>query len=287
MQYKKTIVLLITLALLAACKQQAAADVAASSTPDTSVTTQNQMDQPVATELSAQQKLEKKLTKKMPYAELRKTVLAEGWLPLVTSECKENVGGDAAICDQQPEVESCSGDGHCNMKFAHGENVFRVGTFADYTKFWEFSVVEKSDSAIVNEGKEASGAVSLAVDACTQKGYWSFFESFVKSEAIRKSHTSPKVVVSSYSGNAKVEGKYKQFKIGLFDSSWIYVDPATKSSNVQRLDLKDELIGNTFRVTYQKVDFGPDEELVKTIGAPGAYVFELQNGCWRLTQELR
>ena len=287
MQYKKTIVLLIALALLAACKKQAAADVAASSTPDTSVTTQNQMDQPVATELSAQQKLEKKLTKKMSYAELRKTILAEGWLPLITSECKENVGGEAAICDQQPEVESCSGDGHCNMKFAHGENVFRVGTFADYTKFWEFSVVEKSDSAIVNEGKEASGAFSLAEDACTQKGYWSFFESFVKSEAIRKSHTSPKVVVSSYSGNAKVEGKYKQFKIGLFDNTWIYIDPAKKTDTVQRLKLKDEARGNTFRVNYQKAEFGPDEVLLKTIGKPGAYVFQLQNACWRLTQELR
>lgn len=291
MQYKKTIVLLIALTLLTACKQQAAADAAASSTPDTAVsTTQNQVDQAVATELSAQQVLEKKLTKGMPYIELRKTVLAQGWLPLVTPECKENVGGEATICDQQPEVESCSGDGHCNMQFAHGDSQtkLRVGTYADNTKFWEFSDLENSDSAIINEANAPmSGADSLAADACTQKGYWSFFESFVKSEVIRKSHTSPKVEIRSYSGKTKIEGKYEKFKIGLFDNTWIYIDPAKKTDTVQRLELKDEVSGNTFRVNYQKAEFGPDEVLLKTIGKPGAYVFELQNACWRLTQELR
>lgn len=287
MQYKKTIVLLIVLTLFAACKQQTAADVAALSAVST---TQNQLDQAVATELSAQQGLEKKLTKEMPYIELRKIVLAEGWLPLVTPKCKENVGGEATICDQQPEVESCSGDGHCNMQFVHGNSQTKlsVGTYAENTKFWEFSDLENSDNAIINEANAPMfGADSLAADACTQKGYWSFFESFVKSEVIRKLHTSPKVEIRSYSGKAKIEGKYEKFKIGLFDNTWIYIDPAKKTDTVQRLELKDEARGNTFRVNYQKAEFGPDEVLLKTIGKPGAYVFELQNACWRLTQELR
>lgn len=291
MQYKKTLVLLMVLSLATACKQQASADAAASSTSNASASaTENPTSQAVATEQSAKDLLEKKLTKQMPYAELRKIVLGDGWLPLVTPQCKENVGGEALACDKQPELESCSGDGHCNMQFSHSESQIklRVGTYADNTKFWEFSDLENPDNAIGNGGIESvPGADLLAAEACTQKGYWSFFEQFVKSEAIRKTHTSPKVELRSYSGKAKIEGQYEQFKIGMYDNTWIYIDPIKKTEKVQRLELKDEVSGNTFRVNYQKAEFGSDEQLLKKIGKPGAYVFELQNACWRLTQELR
>ena len=226
----------------------------------------------------------------MPYAELRKIVLAEGWLPLVTPDCKENVGGEALICAQQPEVESCSGDGHCNMLFTHeaSKAKLRVGTYDSTAKFWEFSELENSGNGIVNKGQESSfGADSLAADACTQKGYWSFFESFVKSEVIRNSHTSPMVEVRSYSTQEKIEGKYDQFKIGLVDYQWVYLNPAKNESNYDSLDLKEKLIGNTFRVDYQKAEYGADDELLKTFGDPGAYLFELKDSCWRLTQEFR
>jgi len=48
---------------------------------------------------SASLQLDEKLKNGMAYEELRKIVIANGWLPLVTPECKENVGGEAKICD--------------------------------------------------------------------------------------------------------------------------------------------------------------------------------------------
>lgn len=239
---------------------------------------------------SASLQLEDKLKKGMAYQELRKIVIANGWLPLVTPECKENVGGEAKICDQRPEVEACSGDGHCNMQFSHASDrtKLRVGIYDDHVKFWDFSSIRNSNQVISNDGKESMPwPNTLSADACTPKGYWSFFEAFVRSEVVRKSHTSKQIEVRSYATNKKIKGNYRQFKIGLVDYRWSYVDPSKDISNFDTLDLKKNLVGNTFRVDYQKAEYGPDDELLRTFGNPGAYVFELKEGCWQLTKEFR
>lgn len=62
-------------------------------------------------------KLEAALKQDMAYADLRKVVLSKGWTPVATAECKKNVEGEASICDQLPELESCSGDGYCISHF--------------------------------------------------------------------------------------------------------------------------------------------------------------------------
>jgi hypothetical protein len=70
-------------------------------------------------------------TKEMPYADLRKRLTDAGWLPLPDPMCRENVGGEARVCSELPEVESCSGDGHCVMHFANaveGKRI-RVSTY--------------------------------------------------------------------------------------------------------------------------------------------------------------
>ncbi len=268
MQYKKTIVLLIALTLVAACKQQAAD--AASSTPDTAVsTTQNQVDQPVATVLSAQQALETKLTKAMPYTELRKTVLAEGWLPLVTLECKENVGGEASICDTQPELESCSGDGHCNMQFAHGDSQtkLRVGTYADNTKFWEFSSEKNNDNTV----------------ACPAQKFEDFLHVYASDASVQAAFTLPLI---------KVEELLDENEKGL----------STHSVYVKRADYKD------FNLAYLKDGFhavfngdtGPkpipieikqenaDSYFVRFVygmSEGNSYRFQKNNGCWYLGED--
>lgn len=71
------------------------------------------------------------LKKGMAYADFRKTVLAQGWQPLATAQCKQNVIGGAyericaknpdrcKICTDLPELNACSGDGYCLMQFKH------------------------------------------------------------------------------------------------------------------------------------------------------------------------
>jgi hypothetical protein len=70
--------------------------------------------------------LESQLTKGMAYADLRKTALTNGWVPLASPNCKSNVGGTALVCDQIPEVNACSSDGYCLMFFKHVDSGKRL-----------------------------------------------------------------------------------------------------------------------------------------------------------------
>ncbi|SEM10756.1 hypothetical protein SAMN05428989_3069 [Pseudoxanthomonas sp. GM95] len=77
----------------------------------------------------------------MPYAELRRIVLAQGWLPKVDAQCKANVvGADFAeqckdspdrcqVCEDLPELSACSGDGHCLMHFHRNDQTLAVSTY--------------------------------------------------------------------------------------------------------------------------------------------------------------
>ncbi|WP_152670135.1 hypothetical protein [Lysobacter capsici] len=71
------------------------------------------------------------LSKGMAYGDFRKAVLAQGWQPLVDPKCKANVVGGkyekicaadpglCQICEDLPELNSCSGDAHCLVQFTH------------------------------------------------------------------------------------------------------------------------------------------------------------------------
>lgn len=69
----------------------------------------------------------------MAYGELRELVLAAGWSPRPNADCRtESVGDDAdafcaahrelavcRICAELPELQACSGDARCLMRFSH------------------------------------------------------------------------------------------------------------------------------------------------------------------------
>jgi len=82
------------------------------------------------------------LTKGMAYADLRKIALQSGWAPVVDPECRSNVMGSnheelcksdtselCTVCDDLPEVSSCSGDGYCGMYFSNNGRQLHVVTF--------------------------------------------------------------------------------------------------------------------------------------------------------------
>ena len=91
----------------------------------------------------------------MAYADLRKAVLAKGWKPKVDAQCKVNVVGanfadvckadpdQCKVCDEVPELSSCSGDGHCLMNFersnAEALAVSTNGEIADWNVSGESS----------------------------------------------------------------------------------------------------------------------------------------------------
>ena len=114
----------------------------------------------------------------------------------------------------------------------------------------------------------------LPADACTRDGYWSFFETFVQSPEVRAAHTSD-----------AVRSAINPFRISLVDDRWYYVDDAGKEGQErQPLELKDVLEGKTFRVEYVRAEFDANDEIVRTYGTTGSYVFNFVDGCWQLTQ---
>ena len=85
--------------------------------------------------------LDNALKKDMPYADLRQAVLGQGWKPKVDLQCKANVvGADyekqcakdpgmCKVCDNLPELSSCSGDGACLMHFQKSGQTLKVVTY--------------------------------------------------------------------------------------------------------------------------------------------------------------
>jgi hypothetical protein len=87
------------------------------------------------------------LHKGMAYSEFRKAVLDRGWQPKPDAQCMANVVGgnyqklcsahpelsDCRVCQEVPELSSCSADGHCLMQFSHDQSnkTLQVGTYGE------------------------------------------------------------------------------------------------------------------------------------------------------------
>jgi hypothetical protein len=219
--------------------------------------------------LSAEQRLGQKLKKEMPYAELRKTVLAEGWLPLVTPECKENVGGEALICDTQPELEACSGDGHCNMQFAHGKSQtkLRVGTYAENTKFWEFSSDKNNDNTI----------------ACPSQKFEDFLKRFAGDGSVQAAFTLPLIKVEElvddeekgYSMRSVYFNKadYRDFNLAYLEDGFHAVFNGDIGPKLIPVEIKQENADSYF----VKFVYGMSEG--------NSYRFQKNAGCWYLGED--
>lgn len=125
------------------------------------------------------------------------------------------------------------------------------------------------DSPVLTPADELPG------DACTREGYWSFFETFVRSHHVREKYTAP-----------EARGAIDPFRIALVDDRWYYVE-AGQEPGQKALELKEIREANSFTVEYTKADLGPDGEVVKRYGAPEKYVFQFTNGCWQLASATR
>lgn len=133
----------------------------------------------------------------------------------------------------------------------------------------------------------------LPESACKPEGFREFFEAYVDSESVRKTYTWADVRVGRYADPKQdarsVAGSgYRDFRIGAVDYRWVYLDPAIKEpGDYPRLDIDIEPKDKTAQVEYVKAEFDADDNLVRTVGDRGAYVFELRDKCWYLTQDLR
>lgn len=129
---------LLSVAMLAACKAPQATETEAQvSAAPTAKHQEPAMDSKDLPSASADKNdvadLEAELRKGMAYGDFRKRVLAKGWAPVVSAECRAHLAGEDAeafcaknpqltsckICDELPELDSCSSDAHCLVRFRH------------------------------------------------------------------------------------------------------------------------------------------------------------------------
>jgi hypothetical protein len=238
---------------------------------------------------AAAQALEGVLKKDMAYADLRRAVLDKGWLPLMDPQCKENVGGVAAICNELMELESCSSDGHCMMRFAENssQNVLRVATYGDYRKWdapgreadmtvqsWESSVL-KSESAVSSKNGAAT--------SCPSQKFEDFLKAFAQDEKLQAAFTKPLVEVAVLL-DLDEEGykpermyvrsqDYKDFRLTHRPDGYHFVggDGVVDSQPVP-VEIASEA-GNAYLV---KVPYGTESV---------SYRFRSNAGCWYLAED--
>ncbi len=218
----------------------------------------------------------------MAYVDLRNAALAEGWLPLVDPLCKENVGGEAAICDQLAELESCSGDGRCLMRFAHGsdQKVLKVEAYGDYTK-WSLS----GELAVLNvRSWEFSSAEGTAeATQCPSQNFADFLNAFAGDDGVQKDFTLPLVKVMQYRDVGEDYEAYPSymnavdyagFRIDRDAGGFHIVDSTGKADpKPTPLEIKPEAEGSYY-VSYR---YGMSEG--------NSYRFQHRRGCWYLTED--
>jgi hypothetical protein len=276
---------ILVLALLAAaCKPTAPAGEAAPAAPAAAAPATAPVAAPVAPAAPA---LESAFTVDMAYADLRKRLTDAGWLPLRDPMCRENVGGEARVCGELPEVESCSGDGHCVMHFANADQGkrMRVTTYGPSER-WNvpgeeaaFAVKSWDVSALEPVAKSIEGAAP----ACPSRDFDAFLKTFASDPRIERAFTAPLVKVAElYSGDAGDQtrmvyvagGAYDDFNVDHVDNAYRFVDSEGK---VDTTPLKLDIASEGDRVRAVSYRYGMSEG--------NSYRFEDRGDCWYLAQD--
>lgn len=140
-------------------------------------------------------------------------------------------------------------------------------------------------SPAVAEAPAAKPTVVLPPEACTLQGGREFFQQFVESADVRRAYSKLDLKAGIAAADAAADPQFDGFRIGLVDSRWVLVYPATDVANYPRVELKQLLQGNTYTVDYTKARFSNDDETVETYGETARYTFEFINGCWMLVSQ--
>ena len=279
MQYRSTFFLVVALMLmLVACKpsEPAVETQPAAPLPPTPAG-------PMAAPASAQPGIETGFIRDMPYATLRGQLMAAGWLPLRDPMCWENVGGEARVCSELPEVESCSGDGHCVMHFANAAEGKRLRA-TTYGPFERWNVPGEEAAFAVESWQlspvDAKSAGDAAI-ACPSRDFDAFLEAFSADERIERAFTAPLVKVAELGdgGDGAVfvyatAAAYDGFNVAFIDKTFHFVDPKGVE-DASALALEVEPQGGSVRnVRYL---YGMSEG--------NSYRFEERSDCWYLVED--
>jgi len=182
--------LTLAVALATACSDAPASPSSPAAPPPASVEAQASAPSVAALPFAAQ------LAAGQPYAEVRAAILAAGWRPIVTEACAENVGGEATICRELPELEACSGtgEGFCRMAFgsAEADQALTLRTVGGHDGW-----ATTGEAATMRLDRADLGTVDPPADrACGSSDFVTFLETFAADPSVRAAWTAPLVRVA-------------------------------------------------------------------------------------------
>ena len=273
--------------LLVGCKPaaQAAGDAAppAAATPatTTAAAAPAAVAVPATAAVTPTASIEAGFSEGMPYATVRKHLTDAGWLPLRDPECWKNAGQGSTVCGLLPEVESCSGDGYCNMHFANADTGQRIAitTYGPYERWNQ----PGQESTLAVKSWETMQPAAAAAAACPSQDFDAFLKAFATDARTERAFTAPLVKVAELGGGEdgtdtvlvyEDGARYEDFNVVYAGDAFHYVDAdGVQDKSPLKLDVKPQ--GNDVReVSYQ---YGMSEG--------NSYTFERRNGCWVLTQD--
>jgi hypothetical protein len=279
MRYR-TIVLMVTCSLFAACEQSAPpaeAKPAAVSPASAAVVAATPVEA-----VSAQPAVDADFAEDMAYATLRGRLIDSGWLPLRDPMCRENVGGTAPVCNELPEVESCSGDGRCVMHFANADDGKRIRVVT-YGPYQRWNLPGEEAALAVKSWQVTALASAAASPACPSRDFDAFLKAFATDDRVEQAFIAPLVKVAELYSDDKgdharmvyMDGAgYDDFNVNYAGNAFHYVNAEGK---VDRSPLSLEVTQDGASARVVRYRYGMSEG--------NSYRFEEKNGCWYLTQD--
>lgn len=215
------------------------------------------------------------------YAAVRQSLLGDGWLPLRTAACRTNVGGEATVCNVLPETDSCSGDGHCLMRFANlaGPRVLTLHAYGDALRWND----PQGDFMVMSS--EVAPATSPAAIACPAPEFTGFLRAYAAAAPTRAAFTAPIVRASEVQSDADGDrlvpvayaaAGYAGFNLVHDGRAFHHID-ADGHADPSPLDVRVDTDAASGAATVRYA-YGSTEGR--------GYRFERVGDCWHLTEQL-
>lgn len=159
-------------------------------------------------------------------------------------------------------------------------------------------LVDASPATAVQEAREATRVPAadgqdLPAEACvkSEEGFSEFFGFFVQDRRVRESHSAPMIEVGDIkkddeTKNVVASEQIEPFRIALVDNQWMYEEPGKSPGELARVDINRTMDGEAVRVEFVRAEFSAEDEVLRAVGDPEAYIFVFRNGCWQLTEYL-
>ena len=228
--------------------------------------------------------LESKLKKGMPYEDLRRAVLAAGWLPLAAVGCEDMWKKHGVGCWELTELQRCDAGKHCTMGFARGAAMplLRVDTDGD-PMLWGFMDDKNgSNMTVASWSLRRVDAKAAARPAqCPSQDFDRFLAAFAGNQATRRAFTLPLVKVAEMT-TVKEDDKYYDAYVRAADYRGFLLDHRSDGFYIV------PEVGKPSRIDLDIEPAGPSAYLVKYrygMSEGNSFRFEQHDGCWYLAAD--